>query len=163
MNWSKGDKESGKRMKEGCKTSWILHCEYFSKERGKERTKDDSEIVRPTHSHHRPSAQAWEKAGQGVCCVFRGGPTASHKAPVWLGPLQKALALLSPRGWGPTRQAGKVTVAPSRLGGLKHWTKKDYSCTIMANGISLIGFRTFGTYHPPLLSYFSQLEWNVTQ
>ena len=67
---------------------------------GKKDSKDDSEIIKAAHSCHRPSAQALGKGRTKVPPLWfqRRGPLPPHTAPVWLGPLQKALALPSPRG-----------------------------------------------------------------
>lgn len=53
---------------------------------------------------HRPG----KRQDKGVTTVFsEEGPLPPHKAPVWLGPLQKASALLSPRGWGQPDKLGR--------------------------------------------------------
>ena len=98
-------------------------------EKGREEgPKDDSEIVRPAHSRHRPSAQALGKGRKKVPPLWsqRRGPLPPHKAPAWLGPLQKALALPSHRGgvnqrnWEVLTSKSHLTFAPQWAWRIKH-------------------------------------------
>ena len=97
----KGDKESGGGWRKAVKHLAFYTVNIFQekwREEGSQRWfRDRQAYPFPPQAQCTGPGKRQDKVSP--LCFQRRGPLPPHKAPVWLGPLQKALALPSPRGW----------------------------------------------------------------